>query len=210
MIKQTQEQKADKLWQDYPIWKEAYFWLQYEGLLGDQKKEGKKRCKAKRQEPDTQSYIPRLSNHLLYLIAYLLLASFFFLLLLDDKSIHPFGIFVLWLTTIALVFLSIIEINYILPYITVTKQGIYIRKKLFQKTVFFAWESLRHIEIVEEREVKEGYNYTLYVYTQDNKVYKTLKCGYQLSKSEHQKFAYDIAKRAVRINYKGAVKYAQI
>jgi hypothetical protein len=209
MIKQSQEQRADKLWQDYPIGKEAYFWLQYEELLGDQKKERKKWLKAKRQEPDTQSYIPRLFNHLLYLIAYLLLASFFFLSLLENTSEHSFCIFV-GLIIILLLLLSIIEIGYVLPYITVTKQGIYVRKKLLQKSVFFTWELLRHIEIVEEREVKGDNNYTLHVYTQDNKVYKTLKCGYQLSKSEHQKLVYDMTKRGIRINYIGAVKYAQV
>lgn len=201
MNQHSQEQQAQQLWQDYQTGNEAEFWQQYEILLSSQKSKRKKATKIKRKEPDTKSYIPCLLENLSYLIAKLLLACFFYLLVFTNSDLHPLGMALMSIFIMFLTLWAIENIAYLLPYITITKSGIYVKQKIFRKPLFFKWESLKYIKLIQEPKLpNQPYRYSLHIYTHDNQIHQTLKEGYQLSKSEHHQFTQDLHKRGVIFN----------
>jgi hypothetical protein len=187
MIKQSQEQRADQLWQGYPTdkgEKTEEFWQTYEGLLSQEKKHRQIPTKQQWQE---MYYYSSEGGRLNAIIAAMLIELLAIILCINYPPTTLAGYLFVGLALIAVTIVSAIILLLKLFYFTVSDSGIYLKDSLLYKGVSFTWEAIDKVTFVTE--VHEDQERTKMVVSLKNgRSHKALDTHYDLSKANHRSF----------------------
>ena len=196
MIKQTQEQKAAKLWQGYPTGKgkkNEEFWQAYEDLLSRQKKRRQVPIKKQWQEKYYYSSVNGRLNAIFIAMLIELLAIVF---CITQPPTTLAGYLFVGLAFIAVTIVSAIILLLKLFYFIVSDSGIYFKDNLLYKGVSFTWEAIDKVTFITE--VHEDQERTkMVVHLKNGRPHKALDTHYELSKADHRSFIKHLETRQI-------------
>lgn len=186
MIRQTQEQKADKLWQGYPTGKgkkNEEFWQAYEGLLSQEKKYRQIPTKQQWQE----KYYYSSNNNRLNTAFITMFIELLVIILFITQPTTLAGYLFATVLFIAVTVVNGAILFSSLFYFAVSDSGLYFKDSLIYKGVSIAWESIDKITFVTEQ-YEDLEQTQMVVRLKNGRLHKALDTHYDLSKVDHRSF----------------------